>query len=331
MENFYVKSEFVLEKFQFDKNFTIPPVKNINADSVINIYEGMREFFPKYQENNQDIILAPRLEHILDDFDALLLDAFGVLNIGNSLVPGIIKTLEKARQKNITLLIVTNGASNNAFQKINQFSLKGLEFSNDEIISSREAAEIFLSFNQPNEPLGVMGNFGSKLNIPNINCIDLEQDIDMFDHMNAFILLGTLQWDTVWQEILFNSLRANPRPLFVANPDLVAPHEKKFSMEPAYYVSHLIKNGIHLPFWLGKPFPTIFELAINRVNELSGRHIPLSRIGMVGDTLHTDILGANSFGLKSILMTKHGLLKNMNIGNIIKKTNITPDYIVESP
>ena len=85
--------------------------------------------------------------------------------------------------------------------------------------------------------------------------------------MNSFILLGTLQWDTVWQEILFNSLKANPRPLFVANPDLVAPHEKNFSMEPAYYVSHLIKNGIHLPFWLGKPFPTIFELAINRLNE----------------------------------------------------------------
>ena len=73
------------------------------------------------------------------------------------------------------------------------------------------------------------------------------------------------------------------------------------------------------------------ELAINRINELSGRHIPLSKIGMVGDTLHTDILGANSFGLKSILMTKYGLLKNTNVGKMIKHTNIIPDYIVESP
>ena len=70
---------------------------------------------------------------------------------------------------------------------------------------------------------------------------------------------------------------------------------------------------------------------MNRITELSGRHVPLSRIGMVGDTLHTDILGANSFGLKSILMTKYGLFKNVNIGNIIKKTNISPDYIVERP
>ena len=168
-------------------------------------------------------------------------------------------------------------------------------------------------------------------NIPNLTCVQLEQDYSMFEEMNSFILLGTLQWDTVWQELLFHSLKENPRPLFVANPDLVAPHEEKLSIEPAYYVSHLIKNGIHLPFWLGKPFPTIFELAMNRINELSGRHIPLSKIGMVGDTLHTDILGANSFGLKSILMTKHGLLKNVNVGKMIKRTNIIPDYIVESP
>ena len=331
MENINIKSEFVLEKFKFDQNFTIPPVKNMNADSVINIYENMRDFFPKYQENNHDIILAPKLENILDNFDALLLDAFGVLNIGSSLIPGIIKTLEKARQKNIALLVVTNGASNNSFKKIDQLASLGLEFSNDEIISSRETAEIFLSFNQPEGPLGVLGNLGNNFNIPNLSCFELEQDLDMFDEMNSFILLGTLHWDTVWQEILFNSLKGNPRPLFVANPDLVAPHEKNFSMEPAYYVAHLIKNGIHLPFWFGKPFPTIFDLAINRLNELSGRHIPFSRIGMVGDTLHTDILGANSFGLKSILMTKYGLLKNTNIGSLIRKTNIIPDYIVESP
>ena len=207
MENFNIKSEFVLEKFQFDQKFIIPPVKGMNADSVINIYENMRDFFPKYQENNQDIILAPRLENILDNFEALLLDAFGVLNVGSALIPGIIETLEKARQKNITLLVVTNGGSSSSFKKRDQLASLGLEFSNDEIISSRETAEIFLSFNQPEGPLGVLGNVGNKFNIPNITCFELEQDLDMFDEMNSFILLGTLQWDTVWQEILFNSLR----------------------------------------------------------------------------------------------------------------------------
>ena len=57
----------------------------------------------------------------------------------------------------------------------------------------------------------------------------------------------------------------------------------------------------------------------------------MSRIGMVGDTLHTDILGANSIGIKSILMTKYGFLRNQNIASCIKKTGIIPDYLIEGP
>ena len=58
----------------------------------------MRDFFPQYQDTNKNINLAPRLENILDNFDALLLVAFGVLNVGSSLVPGIIKTIEKSKK-----------------------------------------------------------------------------------------------------------------------------------------------------------------------------------------------------------------------------------------
>ena len=324
-------TDFILEKFKFEEDFKIPPVKNINAEAVIDIYEGMRNFFPSYQTGLEQTTIAPKLENILDHFDALLLDAFGVINVGPELVPGIISTLDKARNKGITLLVVTNGASNNSFKKLDQLSSLGLEFSDNEIISSRDAAEIFLTLNKPKGPMGILGNIGNSFEIPNLHCVELEQDYSMFDEMKSFVLLGTLHWDPLWQEILLNSLKDYPRPLFVANPDLVAPHQNKFSIEPAYYVSLLIKNGVHLPFWFGKPFPTIFEIAVNRINELSGRYVPLSRIGMVGGTLHTDILGANSFGLKSILMTKYGLLRDSNIGEMIKKTNIIPDYIVEGP
>ena len=148
MNNFIIKPEFILEKFNFEGNFRIPSIKNLNAENVVDIYQAMRPFFPQYHYNGQKTILAPKLINILDHFDALLLDAFGVLNIGSSLIPGIIDTLNKAREKNITLLVVTNGASNNVSIKRNQLSALGLEFSIEEIISSRDAAEIFLSYNK---------------------------------------------------------------------------------------------------------------------------------------------------------------------------------------
>ena len=138
----------------------------------------------------------------------------------------IIETIDRARDNGITLLVVTNGGSYNSYKKRDQLSLMGLEFSNDEIISSREVAEIFLSYNKPEGPLGVMGNMGNDFLIPDLHCIELEQDISMFDEVNSFLLLGTVEWDTVWQDMLFHSLNDKPRPLFVANPDMVAPHKK---------------------------------------------------------------------------------------------------------
>ena len=114
-----------------------------------------------------------------------------------------------------------------------------------------------MSFNQPEGPLGVLGNVGNNFNIPNISCFELEQDLDMFDEMNSFILLGTLQWDTVWQEILFNSLKVNPRPLFVANPDLVAPHEKNLVWS-LHIMYHILIKTVFISFLVGKTFSNNF-------------------------------------------------------------------------
>ena len=130
----------------------------------------------------------------------------------------------------------------------------------------------------------------------------------------------------------FNGFYATfSKTIFVANPDIIAPHENKYSIEPGFYSFLLINEGINLPLWFGKPFSSIFELALEKIENLSGNNINLSRVGMVGDTLHTDILGANSFGIKSILMTGHGFFKNQKISSIIKETTIIPDYIVQNP
>ena len=71
MNNQIIKAEFILEKFQFENNFSIPSVKNMNAESVVNIYEAMRNFFPIYHNIEKKTIVAPRLDNILENFDAL--------------------------------------------------------------------------------------------------------------------------------------------------------------------------------------------------------------------------------------------------------------------
>ena len=72
MDNYFVKPEFILEKFQFKENFKIPSIKDINAESVVDLYENMRPFFPYFQDNSQTTIAAPKLEDILDNDEKTL-------------------------------------------------------------------------------------------------------------------------------------------------------------------------------------------------------------------------------------------------------------------
>ncbi len=323
--------QFLIQHEEFDKNFIFPSVKNIDSNQVISLYENFKKILPHSQKYNKDIKVRKNLSNILDEFDVLFLDAFGVINIGDKLIPHIIETLNVARDKGIYIVILTNGATYCSEKKINQFYNLGLEFSYDEIISSRDVTERFLSIHLKPSKIGVLGNKDEKLNIKNSLTIDLIKDIELFDEVDSFIFLGTSYWDSDFQDLLKDSLTSNPRPFFVSNPDIVAPHKNHFSIEPGYFSLKLINEGINLPIWFGKPFSTIFEMALDKVQFITGSSIDMSRIGMVGDTLHTDILGANSVGIKSILMTKHGLLRNQNIASCIKKTGIVPDYLIEGP
>ena len=323
--------QFLIQHEVFDKNFIFPSVKNIDSQRVISLYENFKKILPRSQKYSKDIKVRKNLSNILDEFDVLFLDAFGVINIGDKLTPHINETLNLARDKGICVIVLTNGATYCSEKKINQFYNLGLEFSYDEIISSRDVTERFLSIHLKPSKIGVLGNKDEKLNIKNSLTIDLIKDIELFDEVDCFVFLGTSYWDSDFQDLLKDSLTSNPRPFFVSNPDIVAPHKDHFSIEPGYFSLKLINEGINLPLWFGKPFSTIFEMALEKVQFITGSSIDMSRIGMVGDTLHTDILGANSIGIKSILMTKYGLLRNQNIASCIKKTGIIPDYLIEGP
>jgi glycerol 3-phosphatase-2 len=51
---------------------------------------------------------------------------------------------------------------------------------------------------------------------------------------------------------------------------------------------------------------------------------------MVGDTLHTDVLGGAAAGCRSVLVTDHGLFAGRDTGLFISASGITPDFIVGS-
>jgi ribonucleotide monophosphatase NagD (HAD superfamily) len=51
---------------------------------------------------------------------------------------------------------------------------------------------------------------------------------------------------------------------------------------------------------------------------------------MVGDTLHTDVLGGAAAGCRTVLVTDHGLFAGRDTVPFIAASGIVPDFIVKT-
>jgi len=121
--------------------------------------------------------------------------------------------------------------------------------------------------------------------------------------------------------LLESALLKRPRPVIIANADLVAPREHGFSLEPGYFGHQLADRGIQDVRFFGKPFPAVYEMV-----EASLPNLSPERIVMCGDTLHTDILGAASRGWQTVLVEKDGLFSGQDTGAYLCQANLFPTW-----
>lgn len=306
-----------------------PKPSEINTAWAFDHYQAIRHTLPKasFPKTSQWVT---GLTDLIDDFDVFLLDAFGVLNVGHTSIktaPTAVAALQLAGKK---VMVLTNGASLPASESEKKFQGMGFEFAADHIIASRNTLCDALTHSCGDENTGtlwgVMARPDSQLNTLPVANVALGDNGALFDKVSGFILLGASYWTQNRQQLLIQSLIKNPRPVWVGNPDLVAPNEHHLSLEPGYFAHQLSQiNGVSLHFF-GKPFGNIFRLACQGLEA-----IPKQRILMVGDTLHTDILGGAAYGIKTALVTGHGLFAKQEVTPYITESGIVPDYMMVSP
>ena len=69
------------------KHVKIPAADTLGLDSVMAIYQALRPIMPVVGRDGA-CQTAPRLIDILDEFDGLVLDGYGVINIGDGPIEG---------------------------------------------------------------------------------------------------------------------------------------------------------------------------------------------------------------------------------------------------
>ncbi len=297
----------------------------LDAERAFRRYEAVRPrlpvaVLPKTYDSGQS------LADLADDFDVFVLDAFGVLNIGGQPVPGAPERVRALQAAGKTIFVLTNGASFPPSTALGRYRSYGYELRADAVIASREAAATAMAGFSATTHWGAMAIPQSDLESLASSIALLEDDPADYDAADAFLMVSTIGWSFDRHALLLESLKRRSRPILVGNPDLIAPQEGGFSLEPGFYAHHLADETGIAPDFHGKPFASVFDLVKAR---LPAGTAP-DRICMVGDTLHTDILGGAAAGWKTVLVTGHGLFKGYPVDDAIAQSGIVPDFVVET-
>lgn len=291
------------------------------ADWAFDAYEAVRDRLPAARHPAATVHL-PTLAQAADRWDGFLLDAFGVLNVGETAIPGAVARMAELRRRGKRLCVLTNAASYTRAGVLAKYHQLGFDFTPDEVVSSRDVAVARLDTIAPGASWAAISAAGDSY-------ADIAADLtDMIDHPSALhgadavLFLSAARWTETRQAALERALADRPRPVVIANPDIVAPREDGLTLEPGHYGHRLAAlPGVTL-HWFGKPFPDAFADAVARTG-LAPR-----RLAMVGDTLHTDVLGGAAAGCGSVLVTDHGLFAGRDVAPFIAASGIVPDVIV---
>jgi HAD superfamily hydrolase (TIGR01450 family) len=270
---------------------------------------------------------------IIDKYEVIFFDAFGVLKNYKGLLPGIETTFAYIESQKKEYYIVTNDASRSPAQLADSYHRMGLAAASaDRIISSGMLAKEYLDLKVHEGIVAYLGteNSAHYLDSSGLHTLPISEiDHTNIERVTALVFLDDEGFD--WARdlnIVVNLLRKRPIPVIVANTDYAYPVNKNEVAIAVGGVARMIENIVERDFIrFGKPDSQMFMFAYDLIREY--RTIAKKDIVMVGDTLYTDILGGNKFGLDTVLVFSGNTLAD-DAETKMKTSGIVPTYICES-
>lgn len=297
----------------------------LSAQDAFIIYENVRHRLPVPTAGHA-ARRVQTLADVADSYDVFLLDAFGVLNIGEAAIPGTGQRIRDLRAAGKRVLVVSNAAGFPHAALMEKYTRLGYDFAPEDVVTSRMTLLAGLN-GRRDLHWGLMATRSTGLrDLEGLTLTYVEEDPADYDTVDGFLMVGSAAWTESRQNLLEEALTRRTRPVLVGNPDIVAPREQGFSTEPGHFAHRLADRTGVIPEFYGKPFGNIFDLAFARLGE-----VERARVLMVGDSLHTDILGAQTAGIGSALVAGYGFFEGQDVEDAIRRSGIVPDVIVERP
>jgi HAD superfamily hydrolase (TIGR01459 family) len=245
--------------------------------------------------------LLTGLREIAGDYDGFILDLWGVLHDGAAPLPGVVEALGELKRAGKRIAVLSNAPRRAALVAERMAEIGIAPALYDHIHSSGE--ETWLRLAKRDDPFyAALGTRCYHLGPARDD--NMLQDIGLqptaaIEAADFILNTGPSDWDeTVAQyEPLLAAARTRDLPMVCANPDLVVIHQGHRAICAGAIAKRYEALGGRVR-WHGKPFPSVYAACFALLG-IADRQ----RILAVGDSLRTDIAGAENAGIDSVLVT----------------------------
>jgi HAD superfamily hydrolase (TIGR01450 family) len=305
---------------------TAPERPSMPLTEVMEIYGRSRPWYPQTARRGGALRIE-RLADIAGEFDLILLDAYGVLSRGDGPIPQAHGAIEHLRAINKPLRIVSNDTTALGRDILPKYVKRGFDFAVGEVVTSLDAVNTYFSPRDDLSSWAMLGATKSPLPAVTRPMHDLVASGGVLaDHVRHVLFLVGMEWTLALQDQLERSAQGRPLGVAMGNPDIAAPVGQLLMATPGYYAERFVRvTGQQTqPVVLGKPGQAVFAEALKGYEGVDP-----ARVLMVGDTLHTDILGGAAMGFKTLLV-ESGIFMGEDTARWIEKTGIQPDFVAPS-
>jgi HAD superfamily hydrolase (TIGR01459 family) len=243
--------------------------------------------------------LIPHFSTLAPGYDVLMCDVWGVVHNGVAAFPEACDALKRARDGGAIVVFITNAPRPDTVVARQLAALHVPRDTYDAIVSSGNITRGEIE-KRPGQSLFHMGP---------------QRDAEIFTGLDVhfapleradYVVCSGLDDDDTETPDDYRArlsvMLARKLPMVCGNPDVVVERGDKL-VYCAGSVADLYANMGGEVIYAGKPYRPIYEMALAKAQATAGRNLALKRVLAIGDSVRTDLTGAQRFGVDFLFVT----------------------------
>ncbi|MDZ4367688.1 MAG: TIGR01459 family HAD-type hydrolase [Afipia sp.] len=243
---------------------------------------------------------ADRLRDLTTGVDVILSDVWGVIHDGIHGFPEACKALQTFRAQGGTVIMITNAPrpADSVQRQLRKMEISDETY--DAIVSSGDLTRNFVA-SRLEQPLL---QIGPERDNPMFRGLDVK--FTTLENAEYIVCTGPYDDEVETEEnyrgMMEEALKRN-LTFVCANPDMVVERGHRL-ITCAGAIAELYRSLGGEVIFYGKPHRPIYDRALELAAEKRGGTTPSNRILAIGDSVRTDLTGANLMGLDCLFLTR---------------------------